>query len=157
LRENLSSGKPVLESDRLVLESWLQETIITYCTRVIEQSALPPAKDSDSISSTRGAIANPELADAALYEVIRILDLICLLDPNPVPQMFEIVKKIHSRMASKPNGFIYLACLQFFLHHSEIVVYDADQAFRNFFDQFLSKQCMSITTTHTPLDSFITH
>jgi hypothetical protein len=59
-------------------------------------------------------------------------------------QLYEIVKKIHSQLSSKPNGFIHLACLQFFLHHSEAIFYDADLAFRSFFDQYLSKQCMYI-------------
>jgi hypothetical protein len=67
-----------------VLEEWMQEIIITYCTRVISQSALPFAKDKDSISSIRGNISNPDVSDTALYEVVRIFDLICLLDPNPV-------------------------------------------------------------------------
>jgi len=47
-----------------------------------------------------------------------------------------------SAVIDKYGGHIDLALLQFFLNHSEAVVYDPEPLFRNFFQNFIGNNCI---------------
>ncbi|KAL6077164.1 hypothetical protein QOT17_002464 [Balamuthia mandrillaris] len=79
-----------------------------------------------------------ELPQIALAEAIRILDVICKLNPSQVPQLLPLVKKIFDRESGRTNGHVFVAVLQFLTNHSESAVYDPEPIFRCFFEQYLS-------------------
>ena len=94
-------------------------------------------------SSSVSSIKNTEdpFADIALQESIRILDMLCQLNISLVPRIFPTIKKIVSRPTLKNNGSVFLALLQFYVNHSDVVVHDPEPTFRTFFEDYLSKNC----------------
>jgi hypothetical protein len=155
-RESQQTGTLKETATIFKLDSEFQETIVKYCLRVIEQSKaklLPTDVTSEKSTSS----SNRDLADAALIECIRILDLLCKSDTALIARLFPTMKKLfniaNTRVASetelssqpanvsavidKYGGHIDLALLQFFLNHSEAVVYDPEPLFRNFFQNFI--------------------
>ncbi|XP_074647324.1 AP-5 complex subunit zeta-1-like [Tubulanus polymorphus] len=130
-----------------VLKVWLQqqemsdvknvnkeflETIIDYCFRVMDQAERKPKVFQDA-----------DVQHAVVIEAISILDSICKLETCLIPRVFQTVKRLHSKLVlaqdvSQPR--ILLALLQFFLNHSEAVVYDPQPFIDFYFDKVIYNQ-----------------
>jgi hypothetical protein len=150
---------------------------------------------TDTASGKLIVNSNREIADVALIECIRILDLLCKFDPSLVcyrrssvansfvvrekratlaflicfflksTRLFPTMKKLFSitkartipenelspqsakvlTLPDKYGGHINLTLLQFFLNHSETVIYDPEPLFQNFFENFVSSNCIYST------------
>lgn len=120
---------------RRTIELQLQDTIVSYCLRVIEQSKM---KRPDSKPTQL-----PDQSDIALVESIRILDVICTIDQQLVARIFPVLKKVLTRSTSKSSCHLILTLLRFFINHSDTVMYDPEPLFRSFFEQYLLKHCIS--------------
>jgi len=59
--------------------------------------------------------------------------------------MFPGVKKVFNLTRptwnARGNGYIFLEALQYFLHHGEVVLYDPEPLFRQYFDAYLTANC----------------
>jgi AP-5 complex subunit zeta-1 len=140
-----------------------QENLIKYCLRVIDQAKIKLPNVDNAAKSLQQT--NREVADIAMLESIRVLDSLCSLDEALVPKLFPIMKKLfniikarsaaettntsqtsnssqltlsYSPAIERIGGLIDLALLQFFLNHSEKVVYDPEPLFRSYFETCLS-------------------
>jgi hypothetical protein len=66
------------------LDPEFQETIVKYCLRVIDQSKVKLPTMTDASSGKLIVNSNRDIADVALIECIRILDLLCKFDSTLV-------------------------------------------------------------------------
>jgi hypothetical protein len=130
-----------------VLSATVQEVIVSYCLRVIDQSKLKPPSQHEPTTSIRSMLENESLPIVALTESVKILDLVCLIDPTLVPRLFPTVKKLFTThlppsqqsgaIHTRAQGTVLLSLLQFFVHHSDVVVYDPEPVFRSYFHSYL--------------------
>lgn len=72
------------------LKSSTAEKIISYCVRVIDQSGLTFVLPQNERPGEMQL--EQELVDSVLVEAIRILDILCNIDPTLVSQLLHPVK-----------------------------------------------------------------
>jgi len=59
--------------------------VIKYCMRLIEQSKMKPISESGGVKTrTAASVGQREFPEIALYEAVRLLDLICKFVPSQV-------------------------------------------------------------------------
>lgn len=119
------------------VEAGLKETVCAYCFRLVEQAKL---RYGDA-GLVKPQLATESLPDNALCEAgslpplttVRILDVLAALDSELVARVFPVVKKLLTRPGPLhiPTS---ISLLQFFLNHSDKVVYDPEPIFRGFFE-----------------------
>ncbi|XP_022102411.1 AP-5 complex subunit zeta-1-like [Acanthaster planci] len=132
-----SSGKVTPESPVMLLSSGsfatkarqvLVEKACEYCLRVIDQCERKPLKFQDQ-----------EMMQACLIEAVSLLDVLCSLNHFLVAKIFPAIKGVYNHLSgenSQPR--VLLPLLQFFIHHSEMVVYNPIPAYEHFFGEILS-------------------
>ncbi|KAF2078457.1 hypothetical protein CYY_000207 [Polysphondylium violaceum] len=154
------------------LNSNFQNTIVTYCLRIIDQLKLKPTTgegmsmlnnsggsgntSSSNLnimkSNTASTVAGGDIDQIsvfALLEAVRILDYLCCLDNNLIAKIFPTVQKAYqlhlpsSRTTNANSGPILLALLQFFVNHSHTLVYDPEPLFKAYFQTYLPKTYMN--------------
>eukprot|EP01132_Coremiostelium_polycephalum_P005947 gene5947-7406_t len=129
-----------------ILNQPFQNTIVSYCLRIIDQSKLKPLVES---SSSKNSPELDNLSVIALLESVRILDYMCCLDNNLIPKIFPTVQKAYqlhlpsSRTTNANSGHVLLALLQFFVNHSHTLVYDPEPLFRAYFQTYLPRTYMN--------------
>lgn len=79
-----------------------------------------------------------EFTEATSMEAVRILDLICLMDPSLVSWIFPAVKKVYERTANRQSGLVFAAVLQFFVNHGQHVIFDVDPVLHHFCVDYVS-------------------
>lgn len=110
----------------------LATIVVKYCERLIAQAELlSPA--TPSYEQQRPFV------ESVLLEVVRLLDLLCQIDPALVETSFYTVKNIDTLKASRSCGLVLLAVLQFYVNHGSVVDFDSRSAFRHFFQSFLNR------------------
>jgi len=152
------------------LNSNFQNTIVTYCLRIIDQLKLKPTTGGEgtSMSNVSGSMSSnnlnimkssstpsvgggdiDQISVFALLEAVRILDYLCCLDNNLIAKIFPTVQKAYqlhlpsSRTTNANSGPILLALLQFFVNHSHTLVYDPEPLFKAYFQTYLPKTYMN--------------
>ncbi|XP_064594747.1 AP-5 complex subunit zeta-1-like isoform X2 [Liolophura sinensis] len=118
---------------------------VDYCFRILDQCERKPKVPQDC-----------DLQDACLLEVVKILDLVCKIDHGQLSKVFQEIKRLFSRLTQKDTPpRILLQILQFFLNHSEEVVYDPQQAYDMYFGHLISLHCGNASVAYETLQ-FIT-
>merc|ERR1740123_841189 len=79
-----------------------------------------------------------EFTEATSMEAVRILDLLCLMDPSLVSCIFPAVKKVYERTANRQSGLVFSAVLQFFVNHGQHVIFDVDPVLQHFCVDYVS-------------------
>eukprot|EP01125_Pyxidicula_operculata_P018637 TRINITY_DN6633_c0_g1_i1.p1 TRINITY_DN6633_c0_g1~~TRINITY_DN6633_c0_g1_i1.p1 ORF type:complete len:681 (-),score=91.62 TRINITY_DN6633_c0_g1_i1:599-2377(-) len=149
----------------------LKKSVVAYCLRVIEQSKLTPDADVGA--------GFAEMKEIIIIEAVRILDLICEIDNEMIPQIFPVIIKLSNaqrfdqfgptgislsqftsqqqsfQQSQSQGGHLYLAVLQFLLNHGEAVVYDSDSIFRNFLENYVGSKYYNTVISFEILQFFI--
>ncbi|XP_038068818.1 AP-5 complex subunit zeta-1-like [Patiria miniata] len=119
----MSSGSFATKARQVLVEKACE-----YCLRVIDQCERKPLKFQDQ-----------EMIQACLMEAVSTLDVLCSLNSFLVAKIFPAIKGVYNRLSednSQPR--VLLVLLQFFFHHSEMVVYEPIPAYEHFFGEVLS-------------------
>eukprot|EP00727_Mastigamoeba_balamuthi_P013727 m51a1_g8978 Adaptor protein complex 5 (AP-5), zeta subunit (741) ;mRNA; f:38533-41150 len=98
------------------------EAVTAYCLRVMDQAKLKP----DAVSN------------AAFAEALRVLDVVCSVDPQQAARILPIAKRSAALPASQADGPVFIAHLQLFLNHSASFANDIEPFFQSFFESFIS-------------------
>ena len=117
------------------------ENITLYCRRVIEQSNVKQVVGGKAGATTGTADGS---AVTAFAEALRLLDLACTLDKSQVEKLIPQMKRNAALPTSQADGNTFIRYLQFFLHHSTMLLYDAEPLFKSFFDGFIASHCKKI-------------
>uniref|UniRef100_A0A0G4HYI9 Uncharacterized protein n=1 Tax=Chromera velia CCMP2878 TaxID=1169474 RepID=A0A0G4HYI9_9ALVE len=150
------------------LDTKFLEVVIAYSLRVLSQAeALGAGEEKGSSFSSWGLplssssqLMTPlrvsprawqrEMSEASAMEAVRVLDVLCLIEPRVVSRIFPQVKKVYERMAGRPGrgGLIFPCVLQFMINHLTHVIFDIEPVLRNFF-------CAHVPATmRNPLQAF---
>ncbi|XP_064653318.1 AP-5 complex subunit zeta-1-like [Lineus longissimus] len=107
----------------------LKEKALEYCFRIIDQSERKAKVAQDAV-----------VQQCALNESIRILHLLCKTDSSLVPRVIHVIKRVQARdTKDTASPLPLLGVVQFFLNHSETVVYDPQLLYDQFFDKVLPR------------------
>jgi AP-5 complex subunit zeta-1 len=137
--------KKTVEDDveLITLNPELKKSIYSYCLRVLDQAKLIPLAEF-----TKDFV---KIKEVVVIEVIRIMDVLCLLDSDFVPQIFPHVQRLSTmamnQLTDRTSGLLFIAVLQFYLNHGELVGFDPDPLFQPF-TNYLG------TFFHDPIISF---
>ena len=114
------------------LHPLFRDIIIRYCFRALQQvehDYLPTNPESLKIGA-KMVISEQEwmrdFIEAASMEAVRLLDLLCLMDPSLVSSVFPAIQKVYERTAYRQSGLVFSVVLQFFLNHSHHVMFDVE-------------------------------
>lgn len=141
---------------RFTLDETFREVVISICLRMLSQVERDIVLDnvtqmrlgSKYIVSDLDWIK--EFTEATSMEAVRILDLVCLMDPSLVSQIFPAVKKVYERTANRQSGLVFSAVLQFFVNHGQHVIFDVDPVLHHFFVDYVSvryrRQLLAMST-----------
>ncbi|KNC54951.1 uncharacterized protein AMSG_12329 [Thecamonas trahens ATCC 50062] len=138
--------RELLSANASVHSPALRDALLGYCMRLLAQAEkTESASLFDSLANASGFTLSRTKAhpideaslQAATVDVVRLLDTLAAQDPDVIPDVFPIVQRLYARNLKRPDGFVFLALLRFFLHHSAAVGYDTDPVFAAFFQGFL--------------------
>jgi len=64
-----------------------------------------------------------------------------------VSKLLAPIKRVYNRnvTSGKPNGMLFASLFQFFLNHSDTVVYDPEPVFSTFFLTLLNEECLHLS------------
>eukprot|EP00742_Colponemidia_sp_Colp-10_P013536 GILJ01015295.1.p1 GENE.GILJ01015295.1~~GILJ01015295.1.p1 ORF type:complete len:1031 (+),score=128.49 GILJ01015295.1:288-3095(+) len=124
---------------RFTLNPAFREVIISYCLRLLTQAERHPVIEFSMKTNIDELYFMEEFTEAAVLESIRILELLCSIDSNLVSKIFPAVHKVFERTAPRQSGLVFLAVLEFFLHHHAVVIYDIDPVFKQFFYEYIDR------------------
>ncbi len=68
-----------------------------------------------------------------MWESLKIINLICKLDPSLVSNINMRMKQVYERIALKQSGLVVLEILQFFIDNCEFIIIDLDYYVSQFF------------------------
>ncbi|XP_052766199.1 AP-5 complex subunit zeta-1-like [Mya arenaria] len=106
---------------------------IDYCFRIIDQCDRKPKVQEDV-----------ELQNACRLETVKLLDLVCKIDPAQIPRTFRELKRLVTMVTSDDNNpKLLIVILRFLLNHSKAVAYDPQQELRTLFHRVLSRKFTS--------------
>ena len=116
----------------------LHTAILSLAIRVMEQSWLEI--DLKKIPNLKKKFTN-EFIEQTVFEIILILDLICVSDPTLVSTVFPTIRKTFDRLVLRPDspGIAITSILQFFLNHGYLVMFDPEPCLRFFFKVHLAR------------------
>ncbi|CAK9094551.1 AP-5 complex subunit zeta-1 (Adaptor-related protein complex 5 zeta subunit) (Zeta5) [Durusdinium trenchii] len=126
------------------LDDGFREVVISICLRVLSQVELDIVRDGPQQMrlGTRYVISEldwmREFIEGVSMEAVRILDLLCLMDPSLVTRIFPAVKKVYERTANRQSGVVFASVLQFFVNHGQHVIFDVDPVLHHFFEDYVS-------------------
>jgi len=130
------------------LDDRFREVIVSYCLRVLSQvereTAMDPCPPPSLVRHSPHRVSlnhhtwTREFAECCAMESVRILDLLCLMQPEIVSRIFPAVKKVYERTADRQGGLVFTAVLQFFLNHSQHVIFDIEPVLHHFFAGYVS-------------------
>ena len=124
----------------------MEEVIVRYCTRLLDQVAMPKVSSYIEGSGLNDPRLQDDLHEAVTLEALRMLDLLCQRNASIVTRLFPIVKRFaidkfnaHIRRTnSRHSPIIFLTAIQFFVNHNEVTtMFDVDPIFRSFFHDYL--------------------
>eukprot|EP00299_Pterocystis_sp_00344_P018244 c9115_g1_i4.p1 GENE.c9115_g1_i4~~c9115_g1_i4.p1 ORF type:complete len:147 (+),score=32.47 c9115_g1_i4:576-1016(+) len=84
-----------------------------------------------------------ELVDSVLVEAIRVLDLLCEIDPSLVPQLLHPIKKVYNRIKPDSSPLVLFSVMVLFVS--------------KFFEQSIVKHWTNHLLAYDVLDFFATH
>ncbi|RDD43954.1 AP-5 complex subunit zeta-1 [Trichoplax sp. H2] len=122
---NLPAGTSALTPKKNRRDKLL-DIILTYCSRLIDQSEL---KATNSVDTT--------LQFSCLVEVVTLMNNVCDCDPSSIPALFNKVKRIYKQVLDVNKGRTLLAVIQFFINFGDTVVFDTKDALEFFFAKVL--------------------
>ena len=126
------------------LDEEFREVVISICLRILSQVELDIVRDGPQQMrlGARYVISEldwmKEFIEGVSMEAVRILDLLCLMDPSLVTRIFPAVKKVYERTANRQSGVVFAAVLQFFVNHGQHVIFDVDPVLHHFFEDYVS-------------------
>ncbi|CAJ1454391.1 unnamed protein product [Effrenium voratum] len=126
------------------LDDHFREVVISICLRILSQVELDIVRDGPQQMrlGTRYMISEldwmREFIEGVSMEAVRILDLLCLMDPSLVTRIFPAVKKVYERTANRQSGVVFASVLQFFVNHGQHVIFDVDPVLHHFFEDYVS-------------------
>lgn len=126
------------------LDDSFRQVVIQVCLRILSQVERDIASEKVSYMQlgARYVISDldwmKEFTEATSMEAVRILDLLCLMDPSLVSRIFPAVKKVYERTANRQSGLVFAAVLQFFVNHGQHVIFDVDPVLHHFFADYVS-------------------
>jgi hypothetical protein len=124
----------------------MEDLIVRYCTRLLDQVAMPKASSYQEGTGLNDPRLQDDLHEAVTLEALRLLDLICQRNASIVTRLFPIVKRFaidkfnaHIRRSnSRHSPIIFLTAIQFFVNHNEVTtMFDVDPIFRSYFHDYL--------------------
>ena len=126
------------------LDEEFREVVISICLRILSQVELDIVRDGPQQMRLGARYVISELdwmrefIEGVSMEAVRILDLLCLMDPSLVTRIFPAVKKVYERTANRQSGVVFAAVLQFFVNHGQHVIFDVDPVLHHFFEDYVS-------------------
>lgn len=133
-----------------------REVVISICLRVLSQVERDIVLENVAQMrlGTKYIVSDldwiKEFTEATSMEAVRILDLLCLMDPSLVSCIFPAVKKVYERTANRQSGLVFSAVLQFFVNHGQHVIFDVDPVLHHFFVDYVSvryrRQLLAMST-----------
>lgn len=106
-----------------------REVVISICLRVLSQVERDIVLENVAQMrlGTKYIVSDldwiKEFTEATSMEAVRILDLLCLMDPSLVSCIFPAVKKVYERTANRQSGLVFSAVLQFFVNHGSAFLF----------------------------------
>ena len=132
----------------LVLGKELEETIVRYCVRLLDQVAMPKPAAYASGTGLLDPRLQDDLHESVTVEALRLLDLLCQQNSSLVTRLFPIVKRFAidkfnahiKRTESRHGPVVFLTAIQFFVNHNEVTtMFDVEPVFRSFFHDYLRR------------------
>ena len=126
----------------LRINTGIETEIVRYCTRLLDQIAMPKASTYMEGVDVNDPRLQDDLHEAITAEALKLLDLLCQRNASIVTRIFPIVKRFaidkfnaHIRRTnSRHSPVAFLAAMQFFINHNEVTTpFDVDPIFRSFF------------------------
>lgn len=126
-----ADGKP---TNAGALSVKFKDNVVEYCLRVMEQAALNPMENNESIDRAH--------IQLCLMEGICILDLLCICDPSLVSRVYAPLRKILlGKIAVDDDARLHtlLATIAFFLQHGSAVSVDYESTLHVFIGTFMDE------------------
>ena len=132
----------------LRISTSIETEIVRYCTRLLDQIAMPKATTYMEGVDVNDPRLQDDLHEAITAEALKLLDLLCQRNASIVTRIFPIVKRFaidkfnaHIRRTnSRHSPVAFLAAMQFFINHNEVTtMFDVDPIFRSFFHDYLRR------------------
>ncbi|CAK0853089.1 unnamed protein product, partial [Prorocentrum cordatum] len=111
------------------LDETFREVVISICLRILSQVERDIVAENITQMrlGSKYAISDldwmKEFTEATSMEAVRLLDLLCLMDPSLVSCIFPAVKKVYERTVNRQSGLVFSAVLQFFVNHGQHVIF----------------------------------
>ncbi|XP_048758954.1 AP-5 complex subunit zeta-1-like [Ostrea edulis] len=130
LYHSYTSSEDSQEASRSVhVFNGLVDKSIDYCFRILDQCERKPKIPSDI-----------DLQNCCLLEIVKVLDIICKMEPGRVPRVFQEIRRLYNRLAQEPDkARLLIPILQFFLNHGKSVEHDPQEAYTLFFHKLLTQ------------------
>jgi AP-5 complex subunit zeta-1 len=132
----------------LKLGEHMEETIVKYCVRLLDQVTMPKPPTHSSGMGLLDPRLQDDLHESVTVEALRLLDLLCQQNAALVTRLFPIVKRFaidkfnaHIRRTNSRHApVIFLTAIQFFVNHNEVTtMFDVEPVFRSFFHDYLRR------------------
>ncbi|KAF8819772.1 hypothetical protein IE077_004021, partial [Cardiosporidium cionae] len=126
--------------------------IATYCFRLLEQIDrdafnMEPGKSTTLVGKFFvGFIKNfinetewqMDFIESVAVEAIRLLDLLCIIDPSFILSSIKAIKKVYVRLFERQGGLVLTTIVQFFYNHGHHVMMAWTPVLHNFFVDYIN-------------------
>lgn len=128
------SASAMNHSDKIMASiSDIKSFILSYCIRIFDQSEnyLEANKNKNLLEKNNDY--NLNLIEAAVWESVKIINLICEIDNSLVSTINMRIKQVYERIALKQSGLVFLEILQFYINNYSLILIDLDNYISQFF------------------------
>lgn len=105
----------------------------SYCIRIFDQCENYLESNKNKTMIDKNTEYNLNLIEAAVWESLKIINLICKLETSLVSNINMRMKQVYERIALKQSGLVFLEILQFFIDNCNLIIIDLDYYVSEFF------------------------
>lgn len=110
----------------------MKSMLYSYCIRIFDQSENFLESIKTKGIYDQSTEFNINLIEATVLEALKLINILCKVDPSLINSVFMRIKQAHERIAMKQSGLCFLEILQFFIDNYTSIIVDLDSYVSDF-------------------------